>query len=58
MPPEQREEILNELRLLLKWNTIKYLSYQAIQLCESLKQKRMEVSDLSGIVFNKQGYEA
>ena len=27
MPPEQREEILNELRLLLKWNTIKYLSY-------------------------------
>lgn len=21
MPPEQREEILNELRLLLKWNT-------------------------------------
>ena len=28
IPPEKREEILNELRQVLqKWNTIKYLSY-------------------------------
>ena len=49
MPPEKREEILNELRQVLwKWSTVKHLSCYTIQLHQNSWQKIwIEVNDLS-----------
>ena len=44
IPPEQREEILNELRLVLwKWNTVKHLIVKPFN-CIKVYKKTMDQS--------------
>ena len=47
IPPEKREEILNKLRkLLLEWNTIKYLIIKRFNCIKICVKKWVKVSDL------------